>query len=84
MCFRVARHLDFLTAIVMFRNFQRMKQPLTQNIARRARLSTGSIFVAVVLTIAAALAVAAAIGRHDLGGYEIQDPVSPLATNTHK
>lgn len=50
-----------------------------QNLARRARLSTGAIVVAIVLTISALLALRAAIGRPDVsGGYEIQNPVSPL------
>lgn len=51
---------------------------VSNNIARRARLSTGAIIVAVLLTIAALLALAAAIGRPQMEGYEIQNPVSPL------
>lgn len=53
-------------------------QQLPQNIARRARLSTGAIVVAIILTIAAVFALSAAIGRPEMGGYEIQNPVSPL------
>ena len=54
-------------------------QQSPQNLARRARLSTGAIVVAVVLTIAAFLALRAAIGRPEVtGGYEIQNPVTRL------
>ena len=53
-------------------------QHLPQNIARRARLSTGAILVAIVLTIAALIALSAAIGRRDVSGYQIDNPVSPL------
>lgn len=56
-----------------------MMQQLPQNLTRRARLSTGAIIAAIVLTIAALIALSAAIGRHDIGSYEVQNPVSPMS-----
>jgi|CXWK01.1.fsa_nt_gi hypothetical protein len=56
-----------------------MMQSLPQNLTRRAKLSTGAILAAIVLTIAALIALSAAIGRHEIGGYEIQNPVSPVS-----
>jgi hypothetical protein len=78
MCFRDARHSDFFTDNGTPRTFERMMQQLPQSMARRARLSTVSIVVATILTVAALIALAAAVGRHEESGYQIQDPVSRL------
>ncbi len=56
-----------------------MMQQLPNNLARRAKLSTAAILAAIVLTIAALIALSAAIGRQEIGGYEIQNPVSPMS-----
>lgn len=56
-----------------------MMQPLPKNLTRRAKLSTGAILAAIVLTIAALIALSAAIGRQEMGGYEIQNPVTPMS-----
>lgn len=84
LCLRVARQVDFYPAIVAFRKFQRMMHELQQNLARRARLSTGAILAAIVLTIAALFALSAAIGRRDMSGYQIDTPVSPLTLDKVK
>ena len=44
-----------------------------------SQVGGGAILAAIVLTIAALIALSAAIGRHEIGGYEIQNPVSPVS-----
>lgn len=78
MCFRVARQGDFWTAIVSLLMYGSVMQQMPQNIARRARLSTASILVAIGLTVAALFALAAAIGHRDVSGYQVDTPVLPL------
>ena len=78
MCFRVARRCELFPDSFAARNFKSMMHLVSQNLARRARLSTRAIFAAVFLTVAALIALMAAIGQRDVGGYQIESPVTPL------
>ena len=61
---------------------RRMMETTSHSFARRARLSTAAIALAVAVTLAAIAAVMYAAGDEHLAEYKLDSPISSLKTGT--
>lgn len=53
-----------------------MMDTSTNNFARRARLSTSAIALALAVTVAAIIAVWVSSGEREIAGYQLESPIS--------
>ncbi len=78
MCARVARHPAEWSGVLSLVIGRGMPKELPQNLARRARLSSKAIVMAIILTLAALAAVAIAARQQSVSSVKTTGPVTQI------